>query len=352
MLWINFLFLALSVSAAELPKFLTKHSPETLRHISLDGRYAYVQKKPGVLGLVSSFRSIDFLTQADRNDFLVRGSRFKKRLVIESIPHAQTEMSLIKNHKIFVVDYGNTVTREVGSGREAKLHLRDEWISYYDIFERKIHIQNLVTQKKYEIKLSQKPNPFFVPEVELVSARTVLYSDINESGTSALISFDLQNQKSVINYKASQSGTRLELCQGLDYLAVGEFPYDGVKRGSKIQIARRAEIMNLSAMSTLYNSVEQDLGNMLCLPNNIYFIKTVSHDERLGHKITEAAKLEIKDQKLTLLTDLKHVAQLLNIDGRVLIPLRGEFFVLEGQSNLSEDILRPLPAKEELQIDL
>lgn len=352
MLWISFLFLALNLEAAELPRFLTKHSPETLRYISMDGRYAYVQKKPGVLGIVTSFRSIDFLTDTNASDFLIKSSRFRGRLAIESIPNAHIEMSLVKNHKIYVVDYGNSVTREIGFGRNAKLHLRDEWLTYYNMNEKVIHVVNLVTQKKYEIKVSRKDNPFFIPEVEMVSQKSILYTDINENGYSALVGFDLSTAKSNIVYKSSQTATRIELCQSDTYLGMGEFPYDGVTRGSKIQYIKLTDTVNLAGFTSLYNSIEQDLGNMVCLPESIYFVKTMNQDKVLNYKVTEAVKLEIKTQNIEAKTNLKHVAQIIEMDGRVLIPLRGQFFVLEGKNNLGEDILKAAPTREELQIDL
>lgn len=352
MAWISLFFIMISGLAAELPKFLTKHSPETLRYISMDGRYAYVTKKPGVLGLVSSFRSVDFLSEPNSNDFIVKATPAKKRIIIESIPNAHTEMSLIKNHKIYVVDYGNTVSREVGLGKGAKLHLKDEWITYFDTISKILHVQNLLTQKKYEIRLSKKPNPFFVPEVEMISAKTIVYTDINESGYSALVTYDLQTQKSAISYKSPQNATQLELCKTDTYVALGEFPYDGVTRGSKIQFVKLSDSMNLAGLSTIYNSVEQDIGNMICLKDAIFFVKTINHDKELNYKVTEAVRLEVKTQKLDIRTDLKHVAQLVEMDGRVIIPLRGDFFVLEGRSNLSEDILRPVPTREELKIDI
>lgn len=351
MVWISLFLIAFNIQAKELPRFLTKHSPETLRYISMDGRYAYVQKKPGVLGYVSNFKSIDFLTDSNASEFLVKSSRYKGRLAVESIPNSHDELSLLKNHRIYVLDYGNTKTREIGKGRGTRLHLRDEWISYYDIIEKVIHIQNLLTQKKFEIKLSKKAHPFFIPEVEMVNERSVVYTDTNENGFSALVTFDLQSQKSAINYKSSQSGTRLELCQTEDYLGIGEFPYEGVMRGSKISWIKRADYMNLAGTTTLYNSVEQDIGNMVCLPSSIFFVKTMTHDRQLNFRVTEVVKLDIRTQNIEAKTELKHVQQIVEMDGRVLVPLRGEFFVIEGKSNLGEDVLKPVP-KEELQIDI
>jgi hypothetical protein len=349
MAWISLLFIIFSVQAAPIQKFLTKHSPETLRYISMDGRFSYFQKNPGVLGLVSSFKSIDFLSETNSNDFLVRASRYKGRLAIESVSNAHDQMSLVKNHQIYVVDYGNTITRQIGAGRNARLHLRDEWISYYNIIEKVIYIQNLVTQKKYELKLSKKANPFFIPDVEMVSAKTLVYTDINETGYAALISYDLETLKSTIIYKSTQNATRLELCKSDDYIGLGEFPYEGVSRGSKIQTIPMNASMNLSSLTTIYTSIEQDIGNIVCLPHLMYFVKTMNQDKVLNYKITEAVKLDVKTQNLEAKTDLKAVAQIIEMDGRVLIPFRGEFFVIEGTSNIGDDTLK---SKEELNIDI
>lgn len=350
--WISILFFSLTISAAELPRFLTKHSLESLRFISMDGRYSYLKRSPGVLSLVTSFKNTDFLTDATTTDFLVKGSRFKNRLIVESIPNTHEVMSLVKHHKIHVVDYGNTSTREVGQGLNPKLHLRDEWISYFDIQKNSVHIQNLVTQKKFEFILSKKRNPFFVPDVEMISERAVVYTDINEQGYTALVSYDLQSMKSNIVYKSTQTATRLELCQSEGYLAIGEFPYEGVSRGSKIMTIRINEIVNLAGYETIYNSVEQDTGNIVCRPDSIFFVKTFAHDKELNLKTTDVARFDLKTRNLQTKSDLKYVTQIVEMDNRVLIPFRGEFFVLEGTSNLGVDTLRTAPAKEELQIEI
>lgn len=352
MAWISIFLLAFSVYAQELPKFLTKHSTETLRYITMDGRFAYVTKKSGVLGMVSSFRSVDFIAEPAASDFLVKASRFKQRIAIEAVPFPHDEMSFLKNHKILVADFGSTVTREVGKGRSARLHVNDEWITFYDVQERMIRVLNLVTQKKFDIAVSKKANPFFIPQVEMVNGRSLVYTDINESGFSALVSYDLETLKSNIVYKSPQNATRLELCQHETYLAVGEFPYDGVTRGSKISIVPFSGSMNLSGLNTLYSSVEQDIGNMVCLSDRIFFVKTLNHNKELNQKTTEAVMLTIKTQAIEARSMLKTVAQLIEMDNRVLIPFRGEFLVLEGRSNLGEDVLKNAPPKEELELDI
>ncbi len=351
MVWIKlfFIFCAFSASAQELPKFLTKHAIESLRFITLDGKYAYVQKRPGVLGVVSSFRSVDFISESSQSDFLVKGSRFKQRLIIETIPFVHQEYNLLKDNKISVVDWGNSQVKDIGTGLNAKLHVQDEWISYFQAHQGILVLQNILTQKKFEIKLSAKDNPFFRPEVEMVSSDTILYTDINSTGYSALIRYQLATQKSTVIQRSPQTATHIELCQGQGYIGVGEFPYADAMRSSKISQIKLNGSSNLSGMNSLYNSTDQDIGNMVCMSDSIYFIKTMSHNKRLGLKQTEAVRLDLKTLQVEAKTKMNVVSQIIEMDGRVLIPHRGDYFVLEGTANLSDDKLKTLPTQNEAE---
>lgn len=339
--------------AAEPQKFLTKHALDSIRYISLDGRVAYVKKRPGVLGLVSYFKSVDFLSEPSESDFKVTASKAKQKIVIEVIRNHHSEYNFFKDNKILVGKYGDTQFKELGMGQNVKLHLDDEWISFYSAYRRAIIIQNIQTSKKFEILLSDKNNQFFVPDVQMVSSDTIVYTDINDKGLAAALGFNLLTQKSLIIYKATQNGTRMELCHAPGYLAIGEFPYAGVTRSSQILQVKMVGGINLTSYSTLYNSVDLDLGNMVCQPDSIYFVKTMNQDKRLTIKTTEAVKLDLKTQKLQTMTSLNNVTQIIEMDGRVMVPLRGDFFVLEGDYNLSTDTLKSTPnAKEELPLEI
>jgi hypothetical protein len=346
------IFLTVAAWAQELPKLLTKHPVDAIRFLTQDGSIAYVKKRPGILGMVSNFRTIDFLSEPNQNDFLVTGSRFRQKLIIEIIPNMHTEMSLMKNHKILTVEWGQSAVKEVGQGRHPKLHLMDEWISYFDHLNRTLILKNLRTEKVFEIKPSQRRNVFFAPEVEMVTADTVVYTEVNDSGIAAVIQYNLQTRQNAILYRTPHTGSRLELCQAPGYLAIGEFPYDGIERGSKIMQIKVTGANNLAGHSTLYTSVNEDIGNMVCLPDSIYFVKTLGHNKSENTKVTEAAQLTLKTEKVTIKSSLQNVNQLLNIDGRVMIPYRGELYVLEGIANLSEDVLKAVPKRKESSFDL
>ena len=329
-----------SSAIAEAPKLLTKHGLSSIRYISMDGRVAYVNKRPGVLALVGFFQSKDFLSVAQTSDFIVHASKDKIRTLIEVVPSVHTEFNLLKDHKILVSKYGETDTKELGLGQKARLHLADEWMSYYRPKQKEIVIENLVTEKKYTILLSPKPTTFFSPEVTMINAETVVYTDVNDQGVAGIIAYNLKTAKSTIVFKSSQSGTRMELCQGEGYLAAGEFPYEGITRKSQIVRMKTASASNLMSYDTLYSSLDQDLGNMACSERAVYFVKTLTQDKKVGLKKTEIAEVELKTGKVKVRTDLSYVSHVLNMDGRILAPFRGEYYVLEGESNLATDRLK------------
>jgi hypothetical protein len=345
--------MAFAEKSSNPPKLLTKHAIDSIRYISMDGRFAYVKKRQGVLGIISYYRSVDFLSDAQGSDFIVHTSKSNVRTLIEIIPNTHTNFNFFKMNKILVAKYGETETKEVGKGMNAQLHLGDEWMSYYDPYLQIINIQNLVTQKKYQIRVSKKPNPFFAPDVFMINPEVVIYSDINEQGISAVLTYNLLTQKGSVIYKASQNGTGLELCHGTGYLAIGEFPYEGVNRGSQILKVKTTKSFNLASYETVYSSLDQDLGNMVCLDQAIYFVKTMNQHGRLGIKNTEAAKLNLKDNTVTVRTSLNYVTQLLEMDGRVMAPYRGDFYVIEGEFNLATDALKTAPnPNEELPFEI
>ncbi len=333
-------------------KLLTKHAVDAIRYIDGDGRVAYIRKRPGVLGIVSSFRSEEFVTDAPQSDFLVIASSLKRKVIVEVIKNQHTSFNVMRSNKLMVFNWAETKGKEIGSGMSTRLHIGDEWITFYQPDKKSIVIKNLVTEKEFSVKLLPKANPFFVPDVTMISSNLIVYTDVNDQGISSVISYQLLTGKTEVIYKSSQTATRMELCQQENYLAIGEFPYEGVNRGSKILQLPVMSSFNLGGFTTLYDSTEQDIGNIICLDDSVYFIKTMNQNPLLGMKTTEAVKLTLKNSQITQKTNLGNVSQLLNMDGRVLLPHRGSFYVLEGEYNLSSETLKNPGPKEELKLDL
>lgn len=332
------LFSSLSFSKT-LPELLTKHSPETLRYISSDGNIAYVKKNNGVLGLILGYRSSDFMSDATFSDFLITDSIDSVRIAIEVVPEHHRVFDINKLHKIYVTKIGQDKPIEIGMGRYPQLHQGDEWISYYRPDQQQITLRNIITSKEYKITLSKKSNPFFFPSYVMSSAAHFIYTDVNNKGFAQLNLLDLGTNKSQTLLRADQPGTSFETCQGKDYFAVGEFPYEGVQRGSRILNYPKRNT-RATSFTTLYSSSDPDVGNMVCLKDAIYFIKTTGLDSNLVAKKTEAAKITLADSKLELKSQLSTVTQLIHMDGKVLMPYREKLYVLEGLSDIGSDTLR------------
>lgn len=346
MLLISLLLISSFSYAQRLPELLTKHAPETLRYISADGNTAYVKKNNGVLGLVVGFRNSDFMADKTYSDFLVTDSHDGVRLSIEVIPEHHRELNINKVHQIFVTRRGQDKPTEIGFGRYPQLHLEDEWISFYNPQTQQITLKNVVTTKEYKITLSKKSNPFFFPTYAMNSSSHFVYTDINDRGMAVLNLFDLNTNKSSQMLKASQPGTFFEVCQHQNYFAVGEFPYEGIRRGSRILNYTKSP-SRPSGFTTLYSSNDSDVGNMVCAKDAVYFVKTTSYDSALVTKKTEVARINLADSKLEIKTALENVTQLIRMDGRILVPFREKLYVVEGTSNIEVDTLQRIPYEGE-----
>lgn len=339
MLLISLLLLSSVSFAQRLPQLLTKHAPETLRYISADGNTAYVKKNNGVLSLVQGYRSSDFITDQAFSDFLVTDSSSNVRITIEVIPNHHRALNINKLHKILVTKKGLDKPVEMGEGRYPQLHLSDEWISFYRPDSQQITLKNIITSKEYKIQLAKKSNPFYFPSYAMSSPSHFVYTDINDKGFAQLNLFDLSATKSQTLLKADQPGTFFEVCQADKYFAVGEFPYQGVQRGSRI-LSYQKNNSRPSGYSTLYNSSDADVGNLICASDSLYFIKTTSFDSQLITSKTEVAQISLASNKLELKSNLGNVTKLLQMDGRVLLPYRENLFVLEGSSDIEVDTLQ------------
>jgi hypothetical protein len=347
MLWINLILLTSICLGNELPRLLTKHSADNLRFVSNDGEFIYIMKRSGVLGMVNNFNTYDVAIDQDGTNFLVSGSRFKNRLIIATVPRLNRELNVNKLHNISVVGRGKLQLTSVGEGITPKLHLNDEWISYYIPTQKKIVIQNVLTQKKHFIQLSSRVNLFFRPAVEMINDQTVLFTDLSEQNNITLQQYNLASKKSIIIYRSPQNATRMEVCSNKDYLAFGEFPFDQVQRSSQILFIQFSKTSNLAGYESLYKSENPDLGQMICLKDKIYFIKTRNFQKKINYKTTEVAKINLRNKSIEIISHLRNVSRLIEMDDRILIPFRGEYFVVEGEHNLGEDKLKEFPKEKE-----
>lgn len=331
----------LAQARIDLPRFAAKQAVENIRFVSHDGRFTYTQKRSGALSLSTSFKSNDVIESTPGSNYLISTSPARKKMLIEVERDWHQNLDLTKVNDIMVGGFNGTQFVNIGKGTASKLHLDDDWASWYDPKEKVLHFQFLkASERHHVIRLGKKHNPFFTPEVVMLNQETILYTDINDKGFSALLAWNMVEKKMTVLRKADQSGTRMELCRKGNYVALGEFSYEGTNRGSHIQVMAWKNNPSLSGFTTLYRVSDNDIGNLICGDGKLWFVKTMSEDRKLNLRISEAVSLDLATGKVTQASELERVTQLIEMDGRVLIPFREEIFVLDGDAGSKTDILK------------
>lgn len=337
-------FILVSSSAfgkMDLPRFAAKFAVENIRFMTQDGRFSYTQKRSGALTLSTSFRSTDVIEGAPGTNYHVTATSARKKILVEVERDWHRNMDLTKLHDIQVGTFNGTQFNSIGQGRAARLHLDDEWASWFDPKEKAIHVQRLkVADDHHVIRLGKKHNPFFTPEVVMVDANTILYTDINDKGFAAVLAWNIRDRKMTVVQKATASGTRMELCRQSNYVALGDFSYEDANRGSSISVMAWTDRPNLAGFTSVYRVSDNDIGNMLCAPGKIWFVKTMSEDRKLNTRVTEAVSLDLATKKVTAASELERVTQLIDMDGRILLPYRDEIYVLEGSAGSNTEVLK------------
>ncbi len=331
-----------------LPKFAAKQSLENIRFMTQDGRYTYSQKRSGALSMATSFKAVDVLMHPPGTNYAISSSEARKKVAIEVEVNWHQDLDLNKINDIMVGPIGSAQLSKIGRGRIPKLHLDDEWLTWYDPKEKLIHVQMLRTPERHHvIRLGKKNNSYFFPEVVMINPETVLYTDVNDKGVSALLAWNMVDKKMTVVRKSEVAGTRLELCRRENMMVLGEFSYDDVNKGTTIMVQAWRDAPSLGGFTTVYRVSDNDLGQMICASGNrLWFVKTMSEDRRLNTRQTEATLMELPSGKITVKSDLEHVSNLVDMDGRILIPMREDVYVLEGNAGSSSDTLRsPTPAR-------
>lgn len=332
----------------DLPKFMTKISLENVRFISQDGKLTYTQKRSGNLSLVTGFKSVDIIERGTGTNYYVTGSEFKNKLVIEVEKDWHQDMDLTKKNEIHVGGVGSLNYLKVGEGRAPRLHLEDNWITWFDPKNKAIHVQMLKSASNHHIiKIGLKHNPFYIPEVVMIDPETVLYTDINEKGVAALLSWNLINKKMTVLKKSDVAGTRFELCRRGNFVGLGEFSYDDANLGSSIHVLAWTSRPNLAGFTTIYKASDNDLGQMICGNNKIWFIKTMSEDRKMNIKQTEAVVMDITSGQIVVKSELERVTNIIEMDGRILIPFRNDIYVADGNpGSAKDDLMKPQKSDE------
>lgn len=323
--------------AKELPKLLTKQPLEYIRFISDDGKITYYQKKSGSFQFSTNYDYAKLLEFDSDTIFYTQVSDQKKKVLIEVSKNQHKKLDPMKNNDLYIGDYGSQNSPlKISQGVSARLELKDTWVSSFNLKESEINFTQISSARSNKvIKLSKKNNPFFKPHKRMINPTDVIYTDINNSGVSALLFHSFTDDKTQAIFKSKSKGTKLEICLVQDSIYLGEFPLDGVNLGSTIYKVDLYNNQGFQKKSIIYESTLPDLGQMLCDQKNIYFIKAREYYQKSNIKITDLAQINLKTLQLNFLSELKFVTQVLKMDSLILIPFRDDYYIAKGKQDLA-----------------
>lgn len=329
------------VQSKVYPELMAKQSSDNLRLLSSDGKFTYYQRRSGSLHFSRNYKILDILKSNMGTQYTLYSTPAKKKILISQDPNFNTFLSTRMKEKIFVINYGESFPREVGRGINPRLHVDDNWISYFDPYEKVINFEHSTNYAlKFSIKINNRINPYFIPQVVMIDENTVLYTDLGESGNPGLILFKRNLNSSEIIYKQDTPMVKFEINSCRGNLIFSEFGMYHSKLGSKISILGDRDNL-IKNKNQIYSSTLDDIGHVTCdyQKDMIYLVKNTGDGK---NDFYEIAELNLNDKKIQLLTDLKYSTTLINMDGLILTFDRGKYLIVKGEVDLKNvDMLKP-----------
>ncbi len=323
---------------SKLPILATKQDIHNIRFISSDGKYTYYQRSSGDLILSSNYNIRSVLKGQKLTQYKVYGSKWRKKIIISVSGDYHYYYNIRQLNKLYQVEFGKNEAELLGMGTNPTLHLNDSWISYFNPYNRKIHFQNLGHKElQFEISLANKINHYFVPSVVMPDNKTVIYTDLDEKGLPGIMRFSINNKKFDLILKGKTHMAKIELCLDNNKLYVGHFGIGKRNQSSTIQVIDKITNITMKNSRKIYHSDLNDIGNIICsmADNNLYFVKSLKTSS--GKINNEIVSIEPVSGKISILTDLKYASQVINIDGRLICPFRGQYYLVIGKNNMEND---------------
>lgn len=330
------LFTITKTECAELVKLSTKQSVNNLRYISKNGKFTYFQRRSGSLLLSTNYKAVEVVKGSLGSQYSVIGSRAQKKLIISQDPYYNNFYGIRHNLKLHQVEYGGMESKEIGVGLNPVLHLDDNWVSFYDSHLKNIFFKNLNSESlSFKILLGNSLNPYFIPQAEMISEDLILFTDINNQGIPGVILFNRKNNSLTPFYKSKTYNSKVEICSNSTHFFIGVF---GLNRTGKFSSIIKFDKKNMKPDKgeSIYSSNRNDFGQMICNydEEGIYFIKNYSSDKKEKYEI---AQLTLSNKEIKSLSSVGVASSLVQMDGLLLLPFRGDYFIVKGNATIVND---------------
>ncbi len=328
-----------TVKIKGMQELIAKQDLTNIRFFSRDGKFVYYQRKSGDLVFSTNYAATTILKGQENTQYFITATIARKKILIIQDEEFHTDLNLRGNRKIYAVDFGGNKPIHIGYGINPKLHLDDQLASFFDPLKKSIQFIYLNNDGvSFEIKLFNKINPFFIPQVAALDKNRIIFTDLNNEGFPGLILFKKSDNTIRPIFKSSGPLYKIELCQSYGQLYFGQFAIDHPSQGSLIAQAFFDEKDTMTT-TPIYSSNNFERGNLICdiSKNEIFFIKTDTNSFK--KQSYDVAKITIDQKKVDSLTTLSDVGQIISLDGILLLPYQGKTYVMDNTMPKINDAL-------------
>ena len=328
----------------KLKPIITKQDITNLRFLSNDGRFSLYQRRSGSLLYSTNYKVTEIVKSSPGTHFTVIGSTERKKLLVEERNDYFRSFSLRQANNIYVLNYDGTGLRLFGKGQSPQLHLADTWLSFFDPSIKELQFINITNDTlQFSIKINNPFNPYFILQTIMLSEFKVLLTDLNSSGHSALLEFNRKDKKFSTLQKVDSHESKIEICNSDTSIFVAHIGTNNSTNHSMVtQYPFRP--FSLDNGKIIYESRNNEIGNIVCnfSPQKIYLVQVTPTDT--ASFSSEVVSVDLMSKKITTLSDINNATQILNLDGRLVTPFQGKFYMLEGTNNVFDDTLNTPPS--------
>jgi hypothetical protein len=265
-----FFLTTFSVHAYQIVPFIPKDKSSNLLYQTADDQVRYLLQNQNTLSLVEVAKSTQIhKSQSEIAHMEVIATKTKKHILVQEDNQPFSYFNPKKNKKIYWSTFKGTTLNLLGEGSMPKLHLDDQWASFFDAEKKAIQFESLelLGKQSYKINLNNKFSSYFIPEVSFIDYDQVLYTDINEKGEEALITYNLKNKAFSFIHKVVGPGKKISFCLQEKEIIIAEYDLGSTPQLSLFSITYRGE-RNFSDKKTYLTDNNKYLPRILCSPKD------------------------------------------------------------------------------------
>lgn len=332
------LLISSAFAKSKLPELATKQAINNLRFLSSDGSFTYYQNREGSLLLSTNYKVQVVLGSEPGTNYQIISSPARRKMIVIQQDSFHKYLSVRQMKNIYKIDFGGQGARKIGIGIDPKLHGEDEWVSVFHPISKSIKFTNLKSNAlSFELRIKNSFNPYFTPQVIMPNKNTILYTDLNKEGIPGILYYDKITKETSVIYKGNNPATKLEICMNGENIFLGEFGLDKLFSGSSISLLK-ANAIDFSKRELLYESPLNDVGNIDC-SSSLLFVKNLKKEK--GKLSYELVEFSMETKKTKVLSDINFASHVINMDGVMLLPHLGKYYVVKGNSDFTKtDLLK------------